>query len=203
LAYEHLNITGQGQGGEAVYATTAVSGSLGHSQDDCVSAIDLTLLYALETDKDRHWTMLRTKAEAEAWEDRLARSADSHCRSTTESKGRLLRERLQPAFAAVDRYIAKLGKVTDIFASEFRFFQTAPEASRRDAERLASLVGSLDSKSEDVELACLVLFLFAAEIEERRDAFRETKWHSDPSLRVRIYLLADYLGRQRMNYADS
>src|SRR5262249_23500852 len=100
--YEHLNVSGglvrrslgQGKEGEAVVATTAISGSTGHSHDRCVSEEDNALLYALETNKERHYTLVRTRAEAKVWENRLAQAADFHCRATAQSKGPLLRERL-------------------------------------------------------------------------------------------------------------
>jgi hypothetical protein len=199
--YEHLNVYGQGKVGEAVYATTAISGSTSHSCDECISEEDLTLLYTLETDKDRHWTLVRTKEEAEIWESRVAQVADFQCRATGHSKGPLLHERLQPAFSAVDRYIGKLGNVNDVFASEYRYSQQAPAVQRSEAERLASLIGYIGESSEDIQLACLVLFLFAPEVEGREDAFRGKKWHEDPSLRVRIYLLIDFIRAKRKLFA--
>lgn len=201
--YEHLNVCGQGKVGEAVYATTAISGSTNHSYDDCVSEKDIALLETLETDKERHWTLIGNKQEAEMWEERLARVADSHCRATAQSKGPSLRERLQPAFSAVSRYITKLGNLNDVFASEFRHFQEAPAKQRREAEKLASLIGNIGESSEDVQLACLVVFQFASDVEGREDAFRGKKWHEDPRLRVRIYLLVDYIREQRQRYAAS
>jgi hypothetical protein len=201
--YEHLTVHGQGKQGEAVYATTAVSGSTSHSCDECVSDEDHTLLYTLETDKERHWTLVRTKEEAEIWEKRLAQAADPQCRVTAQSKGPLLRERLQPSFAAVDRYMVMLGNVNDLFASEFRYFQDAPAGQRSEAERLASLIGNIGESSEDVQLACLVVFLFAPDVEGRKDAFRGKRWHEDPSLRVRIYLLVDFIREHRRLYAAS
>src|SRR5262245_44515075 len=57
--YEHLNVRGQGKHGEAVYAKTAISASTSHSSDKCVSEADLTLLSCLESDKERHWTVVR------------------------------------------------------------------------------------------------------------------------------------------------
>jgi hypothetical protein len=63
--YEHLNVHGQGKMGEAVYVTTAISGSTSHSGDECVSEEDLTLLHELQTDKERQWTLVRNKQEAE------------------------------------------------------------------------------------------------------------------------------------------
>ena len=200
--YEHLNVHGQGKMGEVVYATTAVSGSTSHSSDECVSEEDVTLLYALEIDKDRHWTLIRNTQEAEMWEERLAQVADSACRATAESKGLSLRERLQPAFSAVDCYIRKLGNVNDVLASEFRYFQEAPEDRRSEAERLASLIGNIGESSDDIRLACLTVFLFAPEVERRDDAFRGKKWQEDPSLRSRIYLLTDFIHEQRTSRRD-
>lgn len=46
--YEILNVHGQGKAGEAVYATTAISGSTSHFSDDCVSEEELELIYTLE-----------------------------------------------------------------------------------------------------------------------------------------------------------
>jgi hypothetical protein len=195
--YEHLNVHGQGKAGEAVYATTAISASTNHSCDECISEVDLTLLYTLESDKDRHWTLVRNKQEADIWEDRLARVADSHCRAISESKGPSLGERLRTAFAAVDRYVANVGNLNDVFASEYRFFQEAPAGPRSEAERLASMIGGIDEASEDVQLACLIVFLFASEVEVRPDAFQGKKWHEDASLRVRIYLLVDFIREHR------
>jgi hypothetical protein len=154
--YEHLNVHGQGKTGEAVYAATAISGSTSHSCDECVSEDDLTLLYTLETDTDRHWTLVRTREEAEAWEKRVAQVAGLQCRTTGQLKGPSLRVRLEPAFSAVDRYIASLGNLNDVLASEFRYFQEAPGVQRREAERLASLIGDIGESSEDVQRPALL-----------------------------------------------
>jgi hypothetical protein len=97
----------------------------------------------------------------------------------------------------VDQYITKLGNVNEVFASEFRFFQEAPAAQRSEAERLASLIGNIGESSEDVQLACLVVFLFARDVEGQEDAFRGKKWHEDANLRVRVYLLVDFIREQR------
>jgi hypothetical protein len=199
--YEHLNVHGQGKLGEAVYATTAISGSTSHSSDECVSENDPTLLYTLETDKERHWTLVRTKDEAKIWEKRLADVADFQCRATANAKGPLLRERLQSVFNAVERYVAKLGNVNDVFATEYRYFQEAPAPQRREAEQLSSLIGNIGESSEDVQLACLGVLLFAPEVEGRDDVFRGKKWHEDPNLRARVYLLVDYIREKRKLYA--
>src|SRR5262249_150884 len=114
-----------------------------------------------------------------------------------------LRERLQPAFAAVDRYILRLGNVRDVFDSEFRFFASAPEDVRQEADRLASLIGNIGEASEDVQLACLVVFLFATVVEGEENALRGNRWEEDHSLRVRIYLLADYIREERRAYASA
>lgn len=198
--YEHLNIFGQGKAGEAVYATTAVSGATNHTNDGCVAEVDLTLLYALETDKARHWTLIYNEHEAKAWEGRLVNVAASHCRKTAERKGPSLRERLQPAFSAVDRYITKVGNLNDVFASEFRYFRDSPADQREQAEQLALLIGNMGESSEDVQLACLFVFLHASEVEGRADAFRATKWHEDANLRARIYLLVDFIREQRKRF---
>jgi hypothetical protein len=90
-----------------------------------------------------------------------------------------------------------VGDLNDVFASESRYFQAAPAEQRSQAERLASLIGNMGESSEDVQLACLVLFLHASDAEDRADAFRGTKWHEDAKLRVRIYLLVDFIRELR------
>lgn len=199
--YEHLIIQGQGKKGEAVYATTAVSGSTSHSSDDCISEEDLTLLYTLQADKERHWTLVCNKAEVEQWERQLVLHADLQCRATAQSKGPRLHDRLQPAFAAVDGYILRLGNVNAVFDSEFQYFANAPSNKRREAERLASLVGYIGESSENIQLACLVLFLFSSDVEGI--TFGGKKWHEDSCLRVRIYLLVDFLREKRQLYNAS
>lgn len=201
--YEHLNVYGQGKAGEAVYATTAISGSKNHSFDECITEEDLTLLDTLETDTKRHWTLVPTRKQAEEWEQKLARHADSQCRATARTKGPSLLDRLQPAFAAVDHYLLRLGNLNDVFDSEFQYFSNVPADQRREAERLASLIGSIGESSDDVQLACLVLFQFACDVEGQEGAFRGKKWHEDSSLRVRIYLLTDFIRETRKLYVAS
>jgi len=201
--YEHLNVHGQGKVGEAVCATTAISGSTSHSCDECISEEDMTLLYILETNKDRHWTLVRSKEEAKSWERKLAQHTDSQCRATTQAKGPALRDRLCPVFDAVDRYILRLGNIYAVFASEFQYFFNATEERRNEAERLASLIGYIGESIDDVELACLVLFLFAPEVEGPENVFRDKKWHEDSSLRARVYLLVDFIREKRHMYAAS
>jgi hypothetical protein len=201
--YEHLSVYGQGKKGEAVYAKNSISGSSSQSQDECVAEEDLGLIYALESDGDRHWTLVNTTTEANAWERKLAQVADSYCRATSDAMGPLLKERLHPAFLAVSRYIAKLGNIKNIFASEFRYFEEASEIHRDSAERLASLIGQAGGSWEDVQLACLVLFQFAAEVEGREAPFRDKRWHEDANLRARIYLLVDFICDHRKMYVAS
>jgi hypothetical protein len=198
--FEHLNVQGQGKVGEAVYATTAVSGSTNHSHDPCVSEVDHALLYSLQTDKERHWTIVTTIEQAQQWEDNLARNADSHCRATAQKMGPPLCERLQPALAAVDRYIEKLGMMSEIFDSEALYFTQSSDEQRKEAERLAFGAGHLRESSDDVQLACLVLVKFGSEVEGQIAPYREKKVHEDASLRARIYLLVDYLREQREAY---
>jgi hypothetical protein len=154
----------------------------------------------LESDTERHWTIVRTIEEAQKWEKKLAQNADSHCRRTAQLKGRALYERLQPAFAAVDRYIEKLGVVREVFDSEYQYFSMSTEEQRREAQRLAFSVGHLRESPDDVDLACLVLAKFSSEIEGRSNPFREKKVHEDSDLRVRIYLLVDYVREKRKAY---
>jgi hypothetical protein len=87
--------------------------------------------------------------------------------------------------------------VNDVLASEFRFFQEAPVERKNEAERLASLIGDIGESSEDVHLACILVFLFAPEVEGADDGFRGKKWHEDANLRVRIYLLVDFIREKR------
>jgi hypothetical protein len=201
--YEHLNVHGQGKIGEAVYATTSVSGSTNHSDDDCVSERDLSLMYLLETDKDRHWTLVHTREEAKRWEISLAQHADAQCLATVRAKGPTLRATLAPAFDALTRYISAVGNIYKVFDSEFKYFSDAPAEQRAEAEELAWRVGNIGESSEDIELACLFLFLFSSDVEGRRNVFRGRKWEEDGSLRVRVYLLVDFIREQRKLYLAS
>jgi hypothetical protein len=198
--FEHLNVQGQGKTGEAVYATTAISGSTGHSHDTCISEEDKGLLYTLETDTDRHWTVVGNTDEAVEWERNLARHADSHCRATAEVKGPALYELLRPTFAAIDRYIEKLGSVGAIFDTEFQYLAKLSDNERKEVERLAFGVGSIDDSSDDVQLACLALVKFSTAIEVQTDPFHGKKVHEDSNLRARIYLLTDFFREQRKLY---
>jgi hypothetical protein len=58
------------------------------------------------------------------------------------------------------------------------------------------LIGNFD-ESQDMQLACLLLFVFAADVQGHENAFRGKKWHQDPNLRVRIRLLIDNIHDQR------
>lgn len=197
LLYEHLNVYGQGRAGEAVYAKTTISGSMSQSNDRCISEEDDALAETLATDMERRWTLLRNKQEAVAWEEKLSKVADLHCRATAESKGSAVLERLRPAFSAMQLYIANVGDMHQLLASEFRFFEQTPTQIRIEAQRLASLIGNVAESTDDIELACLVLHCFAPQVEGAEDAFRGSKWHEDPQLRTRIYLLADFIREHR------
>jgi hypothetical protein len=201
--YEHLNIQGQGKLGEVVYATTSVSGSTNHSCDDCVSERDLSLMYLLETNKERHWTLVNTSEEAKQWECNLAQHADAQCRATARAKGPSLRGRLEPAFNALARYVSKIGNIYEVFDSEFKYCSDAPTAQRAEAEELAWRMGNIGESSEDIQLACLFLVLFGRAVEGRRHVFRGRKGEEGGSLRVRIYLLVDFIREQRKLYLSS
>jgi hypothetical protein len=198
--FEHIVIAGQGKLGEVVYAKTAVSGSTGHSHDECVSAIDRALVDVMETDKARHWTLLRTDEEAKAWETKLARHADAYCRATTRAKGPSLHERLQPTFDAVDAYLRAVGDVFAVFDSEFRYLTSVPQEHKDEVDRYASLIGNIGEEAEDVLLACDVLFRHAPEIEGSMRTIREKKWHKNPAIRARVFLLTDFFREQRKLY---
>jgi hypothetical protein len=195
--FEHLTVHGQGRAGEAVYAETAISGSSAVTRDECVAEEDLALLSVLETDRDRHWTIVRTRTEAEDWERRLAGHADAHCRATANSKGPSLAERLRPVFEVVDRYARKFGDARALLASEARVVSGMPAEIMKDAERLVFMAGEGAGAQDDLLLACLFIFQFAPTVEGRGDAYRGSKWHEDSDLRVRVYLLADYIRGQR------
>jgi hypothetical protein len=197
--YEHLHICGQGKKGDAVYATTAISGSSAYSYDSCITEIDRSLLFALEADVERHWTIVNNTKQAKEWETKLAKHADSYCRATAQAKGPALSERLQPSFAAVDRYIDKVGDVNNIFDSEHRFCFEAAEEVKKEAERLAFELHTLES-TDDVQLACLILATFATDVENRLNPFLERKVREDSGLRVRLYLLVDYFRDRRREY---
>ena len=197
--YEQLHVSGQGKSGEAVYATTCISAGM-VSYDECMADRDHSLMFALETDVERHWTLLRNDADAQAWERKLTSLADSYCRATAEEKGPALHDRLLPELLIVDRYVAKLGDINDIFSSEFQYVSNAPVGARHDAQQLAALIGNIGEETEDIELACLTIFSFWYEIEGRTRPFHGQKWHQCNALRIRIYLLVDFIRQQRRLY---
>jgi hypothetical protein len=170
------------------------------SHADCVAERDLSLLHALETNKDWHSTLVRTRREAEAWEAKLARHADAYCRATAQAKGPSLRERLQPIFDAVDAYLQAVGDVFAVFDSEFRYLTSVPPEHKDEVDRYASLIGNIGEATEDVLLACDVLFRHASEIEGSMRIIREKKWHKNPAIRARVFLLTDFFREQRKLY---
>jgi hypothetical protein len=198
--YEHLNVVGQGKMGEAVYATTAISASTGRSCDTCVSEEDKALLFSLQSATDRHWTLVSDRKQAEEWERKLALEADSHCRSTAQSKGPALYERLRPTFGVIDRYIEKLGNLNAIFDVEFQYVSRLTGDERAEMERLTFGVGNIEESDDDVRLACHTLVKFGAEVEAQTNPFNGKKVHEDSNLRARIYLLTDFFREQRKAY---
>lgn len=113
--FEQLRVCGQGKLGEAVYAKTSVSASLNWLNDDCISSVDHSLMFALEADPERHWTILSNPDEAKLWESRLVQLADKACLKTTHEYERSLEIRLATEFATFDRYIEELGDMRSIF----------------------------------------------------------------------------------------
>jgi hypothetical protein len=202
--YEHLQVVGQGKQGEAVYAVSGIAGVqfFGAIFDSAVGEEDLSLLYALETNRDRHWTIVETVQQAKEWEIRLAEQAHSHCQATAKRMGPALFERLQPILDIVDSYVAKLGNLTEIFDKEYLYASRSSSEERKEADRLVlgASSGRSQGLADDLQLACLVLARFGREVEGHENPFAGKKVHEDPPLRARIFLLADLIHGKRLEY---
>ena len=107
--FEQLRVCCQGKLGEAVYAKTSVSASTNWVYDDCISIVDHSLMFALEADPERHWTILSSSDGAKLWESRLVRLADKAGLKTTNEYGRSLEKLLANEFATFDRYMVGIG----------------------------------------------------------------------------------------------
>lgn len=199
--YEHLCIRCGGESGEAVYATTSISGSTNSRARGCSSEPDRALNSILRTDAEQGWALLSNPEESKAWEQRLAIHADAHCRATAQALGPALQHRLQPALEVVDRYIVKAGNLFDILDSDYSYLSAAPNEVRREATRLSSYIPNVGESEQDLELALTIIFSFAPEIEHQADAFPGSNWHQDSELQLRTHLLADFIREQRRLFA--
>lgn len=199
--YEHLCIRCGGKSGEAVYATTSISGSTSPGARGCSSEADRALNNVLQTDAEHGWALLSNQEESKAWEKRLAIRADAHCRATAQALGPALQHRLQPAFEVVDRYIVKAGNLFDILDSEYRHISVAPNEVQSEVDRLSAYILNVGTSMQDLELALTIIFSFAPEVEHQADAFRGSNWHQDSELQLRTHLLADFIREQRRLFA--
>jgi len=183
--YEQLHVCGQGKHGEAVYATTAISASPNWINDDCVTIVDQNLMFALEHDAHRHWTVLSDMNDAKSWESQLVQLADGACTRTTEEYGPLLAERLEEPFTIYDRYADELGGMTPIFGSEFRFIDDATDREQQLVD-LWSI-----GKGDDWRLACHLLIRNAPKLLPDPHVFLDSKLHECAPLRTLLYLMTD------------
>ena len=183
--YEQLHVCGQGKYGEAVYATTAISASPTWINDDCIAIVDRDLMFALENDADRHWTVLSDVADAKSWETQLIQFADTACTKTAEEYGQLLVERLEVGFGILDQYAAELGDMKSIFSAEFRFIDGA-----NDRERKLVDLWSI-GKTDDWRLACHLVIRYAAKLSPAPTSVLDSKLHDSATLRTLLYLMTD------------
>ena len=183
--YEQLHICGQGKYGEAVYATTAISASPTWINDDCIAIVDRHLMFALENDADRHWTVLSDVADAKSWETQLIQLADTACTKTAEEYGQLLVERLEVAFGILDQYAVELGDMKSIFSAEFRFIDDSDDREQNLVD-LWSI-----GKTDDWRLACHLLIRFAAKLSLAPSSILQSKLHDSATLRALLYLITD------------
>lgn len=201
--FEHLFVGGGGKKGEAVSAQTSISGAFFITFDECVAERDdNALLFELGTDRSHHWTIVNNRDEAMAWEKKLANVADFHCRRTANMSGPALSDRLQSAFSARDRYVEKIGNATDVFDSEFAYFENSPLDQKQLASRLHAMGSVSIGLSDDFKLACLVVAKFGSEVEGRENPYGKSKWHEDATLRTRVYMLVDFFTQERKRYQN-
>lgn len=199
--FEHLHIVGQGKSGEAAYATTAIAGVRYFLPAACVAENDLQLLYALETDTSRHWTILHSLEDAKRWEIRLSEIIDSFASNTSVQKSSELIRRLDPVHHAINQYISLSGNPAAIFDREHAFFQTHSPQIRAEAERIASGSCIQDWSWDDVNLASLVLTSYGPQVEGKPDPWKDVvPIDSQEYLLPRIYLLSDYFYGHRLTY---
>ena len=176
--YEQIRIQGQGKSGEAVYAVTAVSACRDWINDECIATVDEELMHLLETDKERHWTLLANADEAETWEFRLSEMADGACQKTTAAYGADLLSKLGPELDGFDACLQRVGDLKAILDSEYAFTQ------RADARELAAVDLWSIGKNDDWRLACHLLIRHSMS----GDLVNE-KFHESPKLRVLLYLM--------------
>lgn len=195
--YEQLRVYGQGKRGDAVYATTAVSVSPSWIHDDCISIEDLGLMFALESDAERHWTLLADANDAKRWEKKLTELADAACRDTTEKHGDSLAARLRSDFELLDRYIDQIGDMRAILDAEYRFVENADDHERALVDQWS--IG----KGDDWRLACHVSIRYGNEFIPAATAIFRSKLHESTQLRTLLYLLADQVAACRTRYATT
>jgi hypothetical protein len=195
--YEHLLIYAK----NPVYAEIAISAATFTSCHACVSERD-SHFRALLTGNTRYRTcMLGSAKEWKAWQQLLVDNLDSHCIAASTEKGPELVGRLQLVFDAVDAYAQKLGDMFAILDREFAFVSNTSPSEQAEIERLATLAHSmLYLNSEDAKLASLALVRFGAEVEGHPQPFHSKKPQRDKPLAARLILLADFVGKKRIEY---
>jgi len=204
LLYEHLLISGQGKLGEAVYAETIVAVVRNFPVSKLVAETDdHELLYELETDKERHWTLLDSTNDAKIWERRLANVASLFAERNAEKRGLGLLTRLSRCIADITNYRKLIGDPFSIFDREYAYFMDSSSADRNEAERIAANTFVLNWAYDDVKLACLILVKYGTEVEQKSEPWRDVKPLDSPeNLHPKILLLSDYISSQRTIYEN-
>ncbi|MBN8603027.1 MAG: hypothetical protein J0M26_18470 [Planctomycetes bacterium] len=98
--------------------------------DDCISSVDYSLMFALEADPERHWTILSNHDEAKLWESRLVQLADKAYLKMTREYERSLEIRLANEFAMFDRYVEELGDMHQFSSPSFVSLKTLVAGSK-------------------------------------------------------------------------
>lgn len=195
--YEHVLI----RTGTPTYAEAVISGASFTSCHECVSERDNRLRAFLSADSEFGTTLLRTPAEAKAWQKRLVENSDAYCKSMASDKGPLLIQRLAPIFTAVDSYVQRLGDFFAILDREFAFVSKISAAEQAAVGRMATNARQwLYVNSKDAKLASLALVRFGTEVEGRSSPFQNSHPRRDDGLAARLIILADYVRAMRLEY---
>jgi hypothetical protein len=195
--YEHILI----RTGRPTYAEAVISAASFTSCHNCVSERDNRLRAFLSGESEFGTSLLRTSAEAKAWQKQLVENADVYCKRMASDKGPLLFQRLAPVFAAIDSYIQRLGDFFAILDREFAFLSEASREEQGQMDRLADNARQwLYLNSEDAKLASLALVRFGSKVEGNASPFQDKIPRQDGDLASRLILLGDYVRAQRVEY---
>jgi hypothetical protein len=158
--------------------------------------MEVRLLDEMAEDKVRGWTILDSRAKAEAWERQLARVAPARTSEFAAEIGINVLARTNVARIAVERYLELLAVGPRTVAerlSDLR--QEVDEVIIADAERLATWPGVLQlAGAEDhYLLATLCIIRFERQVEASSATFLGDDPLVNEHLMWRMQLLADAL----------